>query len=272
MAEIKVKFHTHKPTPPLDALVDHLWSLEDAPAHGRERIVPAGTFELVVNLHDNQIRVYGAHGEAERHAGVLVSGAFTRSFVVDTREHASMVGVHFRPGGARAFLGARADELADQHIALAALWSPVAADRLRDELASAPRTAHRFAILERTLRVHLIASLAGRPFALALLSRPGAPIARLAQDAGRSHRSFIDRFSAEVGMTPKLFQRIQRFQRAFAVAGGPQAPGWAELSLDCGYADQSHLIRDFVEFAGVTPSDYARLSGAAVKSDHIALS
>jgi AraC-like DNA-binding protein len=255
----------------LDRLVAHLWSLEDAPAHARERIVPAGTFELVVNLQENRIRIYGADGQARHHAGMLVSGAFSQSFVVDTREHACMVGVHFKPGGARAFLGARADELADQHMDLSAIWSPVAADRLHDALASAPCTAERFAILERTLRRHLITSLARRPFTLALLSKPGAPIAALAQACGRSHRSFIDSFSAEVGMTPKLFQRIQRFQRAFALAAEPQAPGWAQLSLDCGYADQSHLIRDFVAFAGMTPGDYARARGAAVKSDHIAL-
>ncbi|MBX3624792.1 MAG: helix-turn-helix transcriptional regulator [Rhizobacter sp.] len=233
--------------------------------------MPAGTFELVVNLHENRIRVFGADGQARHYAGMLVSGAFSQSFVVDTREHACMVGVHFKPGGARAFLGARADELADQHMDLAAIWSPVAADRLHDALASAPCAAKRFAILERTLRQHLVASLARRPFTIALLSNPGAPIAALAQACGRSHRSFIDSFSAEVGMTPKLFQRVQRFQRAFALAAGPQAPGWAQLSLDCGYADQSHLIRDFVAFAGMTPGDYARARGAAVKSDHIAL-
>lgn len=267
-----MKFHTHKPAPPLDGLIAHLWSLADAPAHARERIVPAGTFELVVNLHENQIRVYGADGGVQHHAGVLVSGAFSRSFVVDTREHACMVGVHFKPGGARAFLGARADELSNQHIDLGAIWSPVAADRLRDALAQAPSAAERFAILERTLRLHLVAAQARHDVVLALLSKPRASIADLARWGGRSHRSFIDRFSAEVGMTPKLFQRILRFQRAFALAGKPHGMSWAELSVDCGYADQSHLIHDFVEFAGMTPSDYVRCSRAAVKSDHIALS
>ncbi|HEY0818112.1 MAG TPA: DUF6597 domain-containing transcriptional factor [Rhizobacter sp.] len=266
-----MKYHTHTPAPPLCDLVDHLWCLEDAPAHARERIVPAGTFELVINLREDRIRVYAADGQPEHHAGVLVSGAFTRSFVVDAREHACMVGVHFKPGGARAFLGPRADALANRHIDLGSLWSPVAADRLRDALASTPGVARRFALLERTLRQQFIPSLARRPFAHALLSRPGASVAALAQGVGRSHRHFIDRFSAEVGMTPKLFQRIQRFQRAFTLAANPQAPGWAPLALDCGYADQSHLIRDFAEFAGMTPSDYERSRSAAVKSDHIAL-
>jgi hypothetical protein len=136
-----MKYLTRKPAPPLDALVENLWSLADAPAHARERIVPSGTFELVVNLDEDDIR-----GAVRRHAGAVVSGAFTRSFVVDTREHASLVGVHFKPGGARAFLGARADELTDAHVELAALWSqrwPSASDAANaaSSRCSAPRSA-----------------------------------------------------------------------------------------------------------------------------------
>lgn len=266
-----MKYRTYKPSPPLDALVENLWSLADAPAHARERIVPSGTFELVVNLDEDEVRVYEPDGTVRRHAGAVVSGAFTRSFVVDTREHASLIGVHFKPGGARAFLGTRADELTDAHVELAALWSPAAAGRLRDALCSAASAAERLAILERTLREHLVPSLAGRRFARALAARHRAPLAEVAEHIGRSQRSFIDVFSAEVGMTPKLFLRIRRFQRAFALAGQACESGWAQIALDCGYCDQSHLIRDFVDFAGVTPAEYARRRSAPVKCDHIAL-
>jgi AraC-like DNA-binding protein len=266
-----MKYRTQKPLPPLDALVENLWSLADAPAHARERIVPSGTFELVVNLDEDEIRVYEPGGVVRRHAGAVVSGAFTRSFVVDTREHASLVGVHFKPGGARAFLRARADELTDAHVELAALWSHAAASRLRDALCSATSAAERFAILERTLREHLAPSLVERRFVHALLAQPRVPVAEVAERVGRSHRSFIEIFSAEVGMTPKLFRRIQRFHRAFALAGAAGEPAWAQIALDCGYFDQSHLIRDFVDFAGVTPAEYARRRSAPVKQDHIAL-
>lgn len=265
-----MKYLTQPPIPPLAGLVDQLWSLVDAPAHARERIVPAGTFELVVNLAEDEIRVFGPDG-ALRHDGAVVSGAYTRSFVVDTRAHASLVGVHFRPGGERAFLGARADELTDRHVGLAALWSPVAADRLRDALCSATTAAQRFAILQRTLVHHLVPSLAARGCAGALLAQPQARVGEVARRCGRSHRGFIAAFSAEVGLTPKLFQRIRRFQQALALADGGGKPDWAQLALACGYFDQSHLIRDFVQLAGVTPAEYARLRRTPAKSDHIAL-
>jgi hypothetical protein len=72
----------------------------------------------------------------------------------------------------------------------------------------------------------------------------------------------------EVGMTPKLFLRIQRFQRALAKIGCLDR---AQVALACGYFDQSHLIRDFSEFAGITPAEYARFRNDRVKRDHIAL-
>ena len=257
-----------KPSPPLDAFVDFFWALTDAPAHSRERIVPGGTFELVVNLDQDEVRVYDDHGSVRRHRGAVVSGAFTRSFVVDTREHASMLGVHFKPGAARAFLEVRAEELVDSHAELGALWSPAAVDSLRDALCSAADAAARFAILERTLRTRLIPALAGRPMVEALLSRPRSPIREVAAQLGTSHRSFIRAFAAEAGLTPKLFLRVRRFNRALALARAGRL-SWPELAIACGYCDQSHLIRDFVEFAGVTPAAFARLASVPVKADHI---
>lgn len=260
-----------KPAPPLDGWVDSLWLLTDAPAHSRERIVPAGTFELVVNLDQDEIRVHGEDGAIRHYRGAVVSGAYTKSFVADTRAHASMLGVHFRPGAARTFLGVRADELADAHVELSALWSPAAAELLRDALCTARSAAERFTIMESALRGRLIPSLAGRPFTQALLSQPHHCVGEAATDLGTSHRSFIRGFAAEVGLTPKLFLGIRRFNRAFALAGVQGQTDWAQLALDCGYCDQSHLIRDFVRFAGFTPAAYARLATVPVKTDHIPL-
>jgi AraC-like DNA-binding protein len=62
-----------------------------------------------------------------------------------------------------------------------------------------------------------------------------------------------------VGLTPKLTSRIFRFQRALAAANGVQTtPDWSDLAVDCGYYDQAHLIHEFQQLAGLTPSDYLR--------------
>jgi AraC-like DNA-binding protein len=271
-----VLYLTHEPAPPLDVFVENLWSFSDAPPHARERIVPNGTFELVINLDEDEIRVYESIEAVHfrRYRGAVVSGAFRRSFVVDTREHASIIGVHFKPGGAYPFLGARADDLAGGHVELEAIWPPRDVDRLRERLCACVTAERRFRLLEEALLARL-----GRPVrrwgavgvALDLLSRRNASVTEVAERVGLSHRRFIEVFSAEVGMTPKLFVRVRRFQQALALAKRRAEPTWAQLALSCGYFDQSHLIRDFLEFAAITPAQYARHRSERVKDGHVAL-
>jgi AraC-like DNA-binding protein len=264
----------HTPGPPLAGLVAYLWSLSDCPGHARERIVASGTQELVINLCEDEFRIYDATGlgEARRFSGAMVSGAYGGSFAFDTRAHASIVGVHFEPGGAFPFLGLPLGELADRHVELETLWGPPAR-ALRERLCAAPTARQRFGILEHALRARLARPSRRHPavpLALARL-RGRASVGEVASEAGLSQRRLIEVFKAEVGMTPKLFARVQRFQRARALAQRATAPDWPQLALACGYFDQAHLIRDCTAFAGGPPGALQRSLGPPVKENHIAL-
>lgn len=132
-----MEYLRHRPGPGLAPFVAYLWSLHDAPPHATERIVPSGTLELVVNLDEDEVRVVDPRtGTVNGHSGAVVSGAYTRYFVIDPRQHAAMIGVHFRPGGARPFLGVPPGELADRHVDLEILWGH-AAVTLRERLCRA---------------------------------------------------------------------------------------------------------------------------------------
>ena len=95
-----------------------------------------------------------------------------------------------------------------------------------------------------------------------------ARVRDVARRVGLSQRRFIQVFAAEVGMTPKLYSRVQRFQRARALAR-KTAPDWAGIAADCGYFDQSHLIRDFLAFSGLSPADYLRQRSERVLPNHL---
>jgi AraC-like DNA-binding protein len=87
-------------------------------------------------------------------------------------------------------------------------------------------------------------------------------ILNLAEDETRVHRiamsskRFIERFKADVGVTPKRYCRLLRFQRVVSHAHQSAPTDWAGLALDCGYFDQAHLIHEFREFSGLTPTAY----------------
>jgi AraC-like DNA-binding protein len=85
-----------------------------------------------------------------------------------------------------------------------------------------------------------------------------AKIRDLAAHLGLSQRHFIKVFSNQVGVTPKLFGRVQRFQRAVNLTRNSSTPDWADIAAACGYFDQSHLIHDFQTFSGLSPTEFQR--------------
>jgi len=262
-----------RPVARLRPWVEKLWVLRDAPEHTRERILPSGTLELVINLHEDEFRIYDADDATPRarFRGAIVSGAYDRYFGIDTREHASIIGVHFAPAGASAILGVPAGQLRNAHVELDALWG-LDAGALRERLYLAPGVEQRLDLLEAALCARLVPTREqlGIGAAVAALER-GVPVARVASQASLSHRRFIQVFQSAVGMTPKAFARVRRFQRVLAHVRGASAPDWAALAVQGGYCDQSHLIREFLDFSGLAPSAFARASGVAVKEHHIAL-
>ena len=79
----------------------------------------------------------------------------------------------------------------------------------------------------------------------------------LSRRTGFSREHLIRRFREQVGLTPKAYANILRFNHALDLARRPQA-SWAEIAHDCGYYDQAHLVRDFQRYAGRAPSSLLR--------------
>ncbi|HEU4538081.1 MAG TPA: helix-turn-helix domain-containing protein [Polyangiaceae bacterium] len=271
-----MRYLVHRPGQPLSGLVDHLWFLSDAPSHARERILPSATVELVFNLAESDGRRYEAPGRPGSYHMIpwaVVSGCYSTPFEIDTRTHAAIMGVHFRPGGAAAFLGAPPGEIADTHVALEAMWGR-GTNELQERLCGAADPREGFRVLEEALRGRLVRGRRERDavkHARFALDQPGAEVGQLARDIGLSRRRLIEIFTADVGMTPKRYARVRRFQRALALAEASPSPRWAGLAFECGYYDQAHLCREWAELTGVSPSEFVSLRRRPVKENHLAL-
>ena len=275
-------FRSYKPGERLSEFVENYWVYRgfESPRL-KERIFPSGTFELVFNLRDNEMRIYkGARDECERYSGGILSGPHAEPFVTDTSLEACVMGVHFKPGGAFPFLGPSADDFRDNHAGVDAVWGR-AASEIRERLCETPSLTRRYRLLEKFLLSRLFHAAQHHgavTMALASLDRAQSQMTReLARDANLSEKRFIDVFRCEVGLNPRLFTRIRRFQRVLARAHAPGALDWAQIALSHGYFDQSHLIRDFVEFSGFGPSEYVhqlddlRSCGVHCKFNHLPL-
>lgn len=271
-----MSFARHVPAPPLSRFVELLWLYEGhAVSHEKERILPTGTMEIVIALDDDTLRVYDRDDveRATHFRGGLLSGVQTGYNVIDAAGTQTLLGVHFRPGGAFPFLGMPAGELCDATVSLGDLWGAWAGE-LCERLLEASTTEARFRILERGLLERAFRPLEGHPAVRCaighLCDAPGtARIADVAARIGLSSRRLNQVFGDEVGLTPKLFSRVWRFQDALQRIAAGGDVDWMDIAIGCGYFDQPHFIHDFRAFTGLTPTEY--LSAATEHLNHVPL-
>jgi AraC-like DNA-binding protein len=258
-------FLSHTPRAPLNEFVERIWLVSGAQSPRKERILPSGTVELVVNLHEDRVQIdrTAQCARTRSFAGAVVSGTYSGAFIIDAMQHAAMMGVHFRPAGASVVLGVPCTEFTDAHVDLAALWGEAAARELRERLCAAATHHRRFQYLEEALARRLSSSPRLHPvvpFALECFTPTGlgASVREVARRTGLSHRRFLTIFTADVGLAPKRFCRILRFRHVHALAQQTRQLDWAQLALECGFFDQSHLANEFRKLSGLTPTEYQR--------------
>jgi len=121
-------FRAYYPNAPISDFVENFWAYGFDSVCLRERIFPSGTFELVFNLRDDEIRIYkdARSNGFQRYSGAVISGPYAGPFITDTALESCVIGVHFKPGGAFPFLGVDADELHDRDIDLGVIWGRAA--------------------------------------------------------------------------------------------------------------------------------------------------
>jgi AraC-like DNA-binding protein len=251
------------PRPPLDAFVQSIWVCRNEPQpHKLERILPTGAAQLIVNLKDDQTRLYDPDlgHRCVTTAGTVLSGVWSRYQVIDTSEQEYVAGVAFKPGGTVPFVRVPAHEICDADIPLDSIWSRARAAALRERILESATMEAMLDVLESAL-TRMWAGRALHPavgFALAAFDREPAmtSVAAVTTAIGMSAKRFIERFKSEVGVTPKRYCRIRRFQDAVTRTHRGRSPEWTRLALDCGYFDQAHFIHDFRSFAGLTPTGY----------------
>lgn len=268
--------HTRAPGAPLSDFVALLWISEAGEGtHPRERILPTATAEIIVALDDVPMPVWerSERSPPQTFRDALVSGPRSSFIVIDNPARSTFAGIHFLPGGALPFFDLPVDEIRGLHVPLGDLWGRAAAE-LRERLLEVRTVPARMDAMEAFLRDRVRGGLwrhVGVRAALRLFGGGGSapPVAEVVDRVGMSHRAFAARFRAEVGLPPKLYCRVRRFQEVVrrVAAGAPL--DWSRVALDCGYYDQPHFIHDFREFSGLTPLEYAARRGS--QPNHVAL-
>jgi len=192
-------------------------------------------------------------------------GMMTAPIHVISQGLVKTVAARFKPGAAASFFDLPLCELNDGRTDMHALWGRDLAARLTDALWSDPLTdAQRIAILQDHLLLRLRtgsaptpSGLTGHAITLIEQAQGRLRVDKLAEQLQVSRQHLALQFRHKVGISPKLFARICRFRAANAALQGLRdSPDWAQLALEHGYFDQSHLIHDFQDFAHSSPETW----------------
>jgi AraC-like DNA-binding protein len=193
-----------------------------------------------------------------RSGDLYVVGTRTQALYKTTPEIPLALAIRFHPGTACSIVGLPANELTDRIVCLEELWGSGGRD-LRQRMLSAAGVDDMLTMLCTAIQARAISAgessstrVVRRAVDLIVHSAASLRITQLAAALGVTPRHLRRVFMAAVGIGPKEFFRVMRFQRATRAARTEQS--WARIAAEAGYYDQAHMIRDFRALAGATPS------------------
>lgn len=251
-----------RPAPPLAQLVRAITYQSGEQAEtSRERILPGAAVSLWVNLNQDEFRSYGGadHGTVHSAPGAILAGPSDRASVIEFESGRSHVWVSFALGAAAALFAAPLSVARNEMVPLEDLWGRQGAC-VRERLLEAGTPDDKLRVMEEVLMEQIAGPLRLEPAVLVAAQAldEGASVSAVSSELGILPRTLRRRFESQIGLTPKRFARVQRLQRVVQSIQGAAEVSWAAVAAQHGYCDQAHLVDDFRDLAGVTPTEYLR--------------
>lgn len=256
-----MNFSFIQPSDKLKPFIRHYWFLEMEMNEGigqPQRVVPNGYVELTFHFADRLRKIKNTENIQPYS---IISGQKTDYFDVIPTGKTSMLSVQFYPHSAGLFFDIPIDELKDETIDLRDIAGSEV-DELEDRLHHHLTIQKKILLIEEFLlnklknmntydwnrvvhNISLIDNLNG------LIS-----VNQLAESVFLSRKQHERVFKKMVGLTPKQFLKVIRFQYTLLMHQQYPNETLTELAYRCGYYDQAHMINDFRDLSGITPSQY----------------
>lgn len=260
-----MRFEIIQPSANLASIVKYYWVIEKSTLEPDvcERVIPTGSIQLMFH-YKTPFVVFGADNTCTNQARSLVSGLAQTYADVAAVDCSGVLAVTFHPWGACQILPFSLAELEDTNIRLQDVFGTVITI-LENQLNKATCTLQRVRLIEKFLMNNLIGS---KPQDVNFVKQS---LTHILQAQGRlttydlenklsmSGRNLERKFAALVGKTPKQYSKIIRFQSVVRELAKNTSVEWAQLAYAYGFADQSHLIKEFKSISGLTPVLYKSL-------------
>lgn len=264
--------HLHHPSFPLDNFIDSFIYMEGLSfTHSLDRFLPDGNTELIIDLGEHPQYIHDNNSleiiQSCKH--VWVSGVRTRPITIPSGTGSRLLVIGFKKGGAHPFYSFPLNELTDS-VVMADLVFGNKICELREKLLFARSIPEMFCHVENFLlkqagdNIHASSTSKCIQHAITHLNKQPdmSGLQRLGGHIGYSQKHFIDLFRKQVGVTPKQYLKIMRFQKAIHEAETSHSINWSQIAQESGFYDQAHFINDFKQFSGFTPNEYMQRKNA----------
>jgi AraC-like DNA-binding protein len=262
----------HKPAFPLSKFVENLVYYQGLSIpHSLDRFLPDGNTEIIIDLTETPQYIYDNETLEQiqicRYA--WVSGVRTKPITIPSGRGSRMLIVAFKKAKAFPFYPFPMSDLADT-VADANLVFGRKFHNLREQLLAAKSPSQMFQRMEGFLlqqagdAIREDTSTRCIDYALtSIIHQPNIQrLHQLSDEIGYSQKHFIYLFRRQVGITPKQYLKIMRFQKAVCAIEQDAFISWNRISLESGYYDQAHFIHDFKHFSGFIPNEYMKRKAA----------
>lgn len=255
-------FTPYQPSERIAPYIEAIFHYKDfVPDHSIERVVPTGHVFIIFELDgferhtfDNQTLKPNA-----TYTRAWVCGMHRNHISISAHENSEMFVIQFKPHGSYPFLHVTADML-NELIVPAHEVMDDSLYELRDAMIQAEDTADKFVLAEQWLLGRFDEEKLPPPeipeFIAKLQAEPVDSLNALIEAYPASQKSLIDQFKKYVGLTPKYYQRILRFNDLLKRIQNKDRVSWSDIAYECGYFDQSHFIKEFRHFSGFNPGEY----------------
>lgn len=258
-----MEFHHYIPSFPLSQFVENfIYYKGYDPEHNFERFLPDGNAYLVIDLTESPKAIYDNFTlkEIQHCRKVWFSGIRTKFITIPSGRENEMFVITFQKGRCYPFVDIPMNELTDYTVDGELVLSTEILN-MRDALLGITLPQQRFLHAEeylvRTFSKKLILNPVIEFSINRIIQSPDQlSINFLTSKVGYSQKHFIKLFKDYVGLSPKSFLKVIRFQKAIQEIETTQKANWARIAIECGFFDQAHFINDFKAFSGYTPNEY----------------
>lgn len=267
-----MEYSTYEPQDDLAPLVNCYWTLEVPAAESAQKqlIIPDGMIEMAFILGDD-VKRYTAGDDFILQPRAMVLGQISQPFYIEPAGYVNTFAVRFYPHGFCNLVNVPLSSLNNTETPVTSLFGNDSGGKLIAEITAASDTQQRIGIIERFLFKTLcsrpvIDQIVGSTVEVLASSKGTASITKIFKDDLSARRQMERKFTKQIGISPKQLGKIIRLQAALKILLNNEAGTLTAVAYESGYYDQTHFIKDFREFTGISPKEFLGSTTMALSS------